>query len=293
MKTFSFLIITVLGISSCFSQQNGQVPKKKIAVVEDSLDATGNPNSVNVLLLENRDYHTNGDIDSAHKSNIEAAYPTKADQEGIGLLEWTTFSGRYDIDIDLGEGNSYNGVMSFRMQRDSIFWFSISASIGFQIAKGIIRKDTLHALDLLGKNYYRISLKELQTSTQLPAELGAIQRLFTGEVLTTDILFNPKAYSGISVSDFYYGYSFTCNIDKTLSENILNDEVNNRNLNAKYVERMVSKNPQKALATKIRIILKDALKTIQLDVRLKNSSFEDIPSYPFNVPNGYTLMESW
>ncbi len=297
MKTLTFLITAVLGVTSCFSQQQGQIPKKEIPIIKDRLDSSGNSNSVNVIILEDQDYPANIAPKSSKTSSLKNSDSSKfhfaTSNEGIGQLDWTTFSGRYDIDIDLGEGNAYNGLMSFRMHRDSLFWFSITASIGFQIAKGIIRNDTLHALDLLNKNYYRISLKELQISTQLPAELGALQRLFTGEVLTQEIMYDPTANSGTGVSNFYPGYSFKCNADKTLSENTLIDKVNNRNLNAKYEARLAAKTPERAIASKTRIILKDALKTIQLDVRLKNSSFEGIPSYPFNVPNGYTLVESW
>lgn len=211
----------------------------------------------------------------------------------LGNLNWEHFSGRYDIDIDLGEGQEYNGVMNFRMKRDSLFWFSISASIGFQIAKGIIKNDTLHALDLLQKNYYRISLKELQASTQLPAQIGALQRLFSGEVLS-QLIYHDNADSTFhGDASFYPGYKGKFDNANRVTQNAISDELNQRYLWADYSGRLKTENPQYSVASQTRIILKDALKTIRLDVRLKTSSFEPIPSYPFNVPNGYTLVETW
>ena len=208
-------------------------------------------------------------------------------------MSWEHFSGRYDIDIDLGGEQQYNGVMSFRMKRDSIFWFSISASIGFQIAKGIIKNDTLHALDLLQKNYYRISLKELQSSTQLPAQIGALQRLFSGETLSQLIYFNSADSTFRGDASFYPGYTVKFDPTNRVLQNAINDEVNSRYLWADYTDRLQVENPKYSVASQTSLFLKDALKTIRLDVRLKTSSFEPIPSYPFNVPNGYTLVETW
>jgi hypothetical protein len=230
---------------------------------------------------------------NTNSSVPKAAFPTDEMAVPIGLLSWEHFSGRYDIDIDLGGEQQYNGVMSFRMKRDSIFWFSISASIGFQIAKGIIKNDTLHALDLLQKNYYRISLKELQSSTQLPAQIGALQRLFSGETLSQLIYFDEADSTFHGDASFYPGYMVQFDQTNKVLQNAINDEVNGRYLWADYTSRLQVENPKYSVASQTSLILKDALKTIRLDVRLKTSSFEPIPSYPFNVPNGYTLVETW
>ena len=265
------LIPLLMGVTACYSQKNIITPTPAIKSEQKVEPAP------DVLLK---------------KAILEAELDAMGDMP-LGNLSWEHFSGRYDIDIDLGEGQEYNGVMNFRMKRDSLFWFSITASIGFQIAKGIIKNDTLHALDLLQKNYYRISLKELQVSTQLPAQIGALQRLFSGETLSQLIYFNSADSTFHGDASFYPGYAVKFDPSNRVLQNAINDEVNGRSLWADYTDRLRVENPQYSVASQTSLFLKDALKTVRLDVRLKTSSFEPIPSYPFNVPNGYTLVETW
>lgn len=266
------LVPLLMGVTACYSQKN--ISTTPTPAIQSEQPVTPAPEIVLKEPITNFEVNTNGN-------------------KMPGNLNWEHFSGRYDIDIDLGEGQEYNGVMSFRMKRDSLFWFSISASIGFQIAKGIIKNDTLHALDLLQKNYYRIPLKELQNSTQLPAQIGALQRLFSGEILSQLIYYNNADSTFRGDASFYPGYRGKFDNANRVTQNAISDELNQRYLWADYSGRLKTENPQYSVASQTRIILKDALKTIRLDVRLKTSSFEPIPSYPFNVPNGYTLVEIW
>lgn len=273
MKTLAFLPF-MFGISSCFSQK--QIAQDSGAMQTDSITS-----QINISAIKKND------------EIVGTKIPSKSGILKIQGLNWEHFNGRYNIDIDLGNGQTYNGSMNFRMKRDSIFWFSITASIGFQIAKGLIINDTLHGLDLLQKNYYRVALKDLQTSTQLPAQIGALQRLFTGEILSELIYFDFKDSSFHGDETFYPGYLVRLDDSNKVIQNSLNDNIHQRYLWADYIERLATEQSQLSVATQSSIYLKDALNTIRLDVRLKTYGFEPIPSYPFKVPNGYTLMESW
>ena len=296
------IIPLLMGVTACYSQKNTKIPApfrefpKEMAVPTDNKNIRNdNTNESAVTISPNTEDKIIGKQETASEVVYvnEKLADTKTGGIVLGHLSWEHFSGRYDIDIDLGGEQQYNGVMSFRMKRDSIFWFSISASIGFQIAKGIIKNDTLHALDLLQKNYYRISLKELQSSTQLPAQIGALQRLFSGETLSQLIYFNSADSTFRGDASFYPGYTVKFDPTNRVLQNAINDEVNSRYLWADYTDRLQVENPKYSVASQTSLFLKDALKTIRLDVRLKTSSFEPIPSYPFNVPNGYTLVETW
>ena len=297
------IIPLLMGVTACYSQKNTKIPapfrefpKDEMAVPADHKNIRNdNTNESAVTISPNTEDKIIGKQETASEIVYvnEKLADTKTGGIVLGHLSWEHFSGRYDIDIDLGGEQQYNGVMSFRMKRDSIFWFSISASIGFQIAKGIIINDTLHALDLLQKNYYRISLKELQSTTQLPAQIGALQRLFSGETLSEKIYFNSADSTFRGDASFYPGYTVKFDPTNRVLQNAINDEVNSRYLWADYTDRLQVENPKYSVASQTSLFLKDALKTIRLDVRLKTSSFEPIPSYPFNVPNGYTLVETW
>lgn len=295
----AFIIPLLMGVTACYSQKNtnssvpqAAFPKDEMAVPADHKNIRNDKtNESDVTISPNTEDKIIGKQVPASEIIYEKIADTKTGGIVLGHLSWEHFSGRYDIDIDLGGEQQYNGVMSFRMKRDSIFWFSISASIGFQIARGIIKNDTLQALDLLQKNYYRISLKELQKGTQLPAQIGALQRLFSGETLSQLIYFNSEDSTFRGDASFYPGYAVKFDTSNRVLQNAINDEVNGRYLWADYTNRLRVENPQYSVASQTQLFLKDALKTIRLDVRLKTSSFEPIPSYPFNVPNGYRLVE--
>ena len=297
------IIPLLMGVTACYSQKNTKIPAPFREFPKDEMAVPADHNNIRNDKTNESDVtislNTEDEIIGKQETASEIVYvneklaDTKTGGIVLGHLSWEHFSGRYDIDIDLGGEQQYNGVMSFRMKRDSIFWFSISASIGFQIAKGIIKNDTLHALDLLQKNYYRISLKELQSSTQLPAQIGALQRLFSGETLSQLIYFNSADSTFRGDASFYPGYTVKFDPTNRVLQNAINDEVNSRYLWADYTDRLQVENPKYSVASQTSLFLKDALKTIRFDVRLKTSSFEPIPSYPFNVPNGYTLVETW
>lgn len=263
------LFTALLVLSACFSQQ------KSFADAQHQYTDTG---------VRQTSQETQKSLKESVKIESMAA---------IAEIPWTYFSGKYDVDIHLGEGQDYNGTLSFRMKRDSVFWFSVSASIGFQIAKGIIINDTLHALDQLQKNYYRVPLKALQASTQLPASIGALQRLFSGEVLTTALTYAEETQTWNGDTTFYPGYKARINPEGYVSQNAINDDVYKRYLTSDYSGRTSQGIQGYAVAPSWTLTLKDALNTIRLDVQLKTASFEPIPSYPFYVPNGYTLVESW
>jgi hypothetical protein len=266
------LILAVISLSACYGQKQ---------TLQDTAVAEKPKTDVRIT--------------SQEKINKDAILTEKQEEATLSLEEinWQYFSGKYDIDIELGEGQAYNGTLSFRMKRDSVFWFSISASIGFQIAKGIIIRDTLHALDQLQKNYYRIPLLALQSSTQLPANIGALQRLFSGEALTKAIYYKPITTRWHADTGLFKGYEAAINSDGFITQNAIKDEVYKRYLYANYDNRSKELNSDHSVTSSFSLILQDALNTIRLQVRLKTSSFEPIPSYPFYVPNGYTLVESW
>lgn len=218
--------------------------------------------------------------------------PETSDDLRVPELAWEHFSGKYNIDIDLGNGQEYNGILSFRMKKDSVIWFSITASIGFQIAKGIITKDSFHALDLLGKNYYRSTLESFQKSTGLPAKIDVIQKIFTGEVWSKYATYDAHDSSWRDVN-LFKGYSGKTNGTGLLIRNALFDESTKSQLLIDYKSHLTATDKQIAVASESQMTIQDALNTIRLQLQLKTSSFDVIPSYPFNVPSGYKVMDSW
>ncbi len=173
---------------------------------------------------------------------------------------WNHITASYLVDLNL-DGNEMAGKMSIRMRKDSIIWFSISASIGIQIAKGIINKDSIHFLDLYNRHYYAQGIKDLplaipQTDSGIYA-LKFIQGIFTGSI----------ANGG----QFNYENGFG-------KANIAYDSASNSFPPPNFYIKVEGKSPEKA---------QNGLNNIRLDAELKTVRFDAIPSYPFSVSADY------
>ena len=203
--------------------------------------------------------------------------------------EWQYIHSSYQCGIIFG-GNEYNGILRLKMKRDSIIWFNIKAAFGLQIARGIIDKDSAHILNVMQGEYYALSLEELEKRMQLPAQVSSIQRLFTGEALTDDLVMVPgskdSTFSGRSAPFLDYSTSLS---DTGVVFNSFVKKDPDRSLVAQY--QYFTKWKVYPIAAKYFLQIKDELNNVRLEMQLRNVSFSTIPSYPFSIPEGYKRVK--
>lgn len=197
----------------------------------------------------------------------------QAQDININQDNWNHITASYLVDLNL-DGNEMAGKMSIRMRKDSIVWFSISASIGIQIAKGVIRKDSMLFLDLYNRHYYAQSTSDLlqdllgiipNTDSSLQS-LQFIQGIFTGSIATG--------------GQFNYENNFG-------KANITYDSAAQSFPPPYFSIKIEGKNPPTAISERPKS--NNGLNNIRLDAELKTVRFDAIPSYPFSVPAGYEL----
>lgn len=184
---------------------------------------------------------------------------------------WNHITASYLVDLNL-DGNEMAGKMSIRMRRDSIIWFSISASIGIQIAKGVITQDSLFFLDLYNRQYYPQSSNDLlydllgivPNSDSSIQALSFIQGIFTGSIARGG-QFNYE--NGFGKANITYDTAIQSFPPPSFSINISGK--NSPNTNGQS---------QKS---------NNGLNNIRLNAELKTVRFDAIPSYPFSVPTDY------
>jgi hypothetical protein len=217
-----------------------------------------------------------------HSPEAEQLQPSLRD-------EWQYVSSSYQCGIQFA-GNEYTGTLRLKMKHDSIIWFSIKAAFGLQIARGIIKKDSAHILNVMQGEYYALSLEELENRMQLPAQVSSIQKLFTGETLTDDLVKIPgskdSTFSGKSEPFKDYSTSIS---DTGVIFNSFVKKNPDRSLIAQYLS--FTKWKVYPIAEKWFIQVKDELNTVRLEMQLRNVSFSTIPSYPFSIPEGYKRVK--
>ena len=239
---------------------------------------------------------------------------------------WDYIAAKYDVDAKMGT-QDLSGTLSLRMKKDSVLWFSVSVAMGIQVAKGMLVGDTLHLLDLYNKNYYAISVQEVSEKLHTPVGITQLQNLFIGLPLVdtcsplnqkADI--NGQAYCAYPSSHgLYFITAFTPYLIKSYFAAQGNEIPKTAELRATELRHQekpddfVSVSYENWLPTTapvanpanpnaiapiainklpnyIYIQSQNAQDSAQIKMWLKNSRFDAIPSFPFNVTSEYTRM---
>lgn len=211
----------------------------------------------------------------------------------ITNIDWTYCTAKYEADIHV-ESQDLSGTVSFRMKKDSIIWFSISAVMGIQILKGIINRDSAHILDLYNQKYYGLSLQDLSRMQELPADLSAIQALIMGNSPTmalthqdSVLIQNEYSHNWVGSEFPYTSYSATTK-NKLFTESRFADKGKMRKLIITYTDRLMQN--EVAIPHKMSwsvVEQKSDLNNLRLELTLKTARFDAIPSYPFSIPADY------
>ena len=177
------------------------------------------------------------------------------------------------------------------MRKDSIIWFSISATIGIQIMKGIITKDQVQILDLFNKKYYKYSIAELGNKFGGDIGLRELQNLIIGNPIFDTLVYqkdiqgkrwiseNPPISNLMYASDFHLPDS-----------SLVIQKGSTKQLKTKYFGSLST--GSFSVAKIFQIITLSASNTIRLDLEFKTASDAVIPSYPFSVPDGYEHVKN-
>ncbi len=231
--------------------------------------------------------------DSNFNTNISKLSKNPFFNQRLSTLDWTYCTSKYTADIKV-DNQELSGSVSFRMKKDSIIWFSVSAIMGIQILKGIIKRDSAHILDVYNQRYYALSIEDLNRMQELPANLSAIQALIVGSSPTSLLKFqdsvltnNEYLYNWIGTDHPFTSFSATSK-NKIFTEARFVDKGRMRKLIISYLDR--SKQTEVAIPYRMSWKIADTksdLNNLQLELTLKTARFDAIPSYPFTVPEEY------
>ncbi len=222
-------------------------------------------------------------------------------------LSWNHFTAKYDFNASLNNpsqkaAEEVAGTLSIRMRKDSILWFTVSASIGIQVMKGIIRKDSAFVLDNFNKKAYLLSLEDLNKINDLPANLQAIQKIFTGELLTSKLLrdqsseyaesaLGSECFTGVEPQFKNYSVALS---NQNVSQFQLKEPNRGGSLDVFFPTRISTdkgKHPEEIRLVASKIEEQAAQPKVRLNLSLKTARFDFIPSYPFFIPSDYERVD--
>lgn len=206
-------------------------------------------------------------------------------------IDFTTFSGKIDMDYKDGNGNNYNVNAHVRMYRDSVIWLSITAILGIEGLRVYITPDSVKVLDKQNKVYKARSISFLQELTALPLDLPALQDLLIGNPLFLDAAISAYSRSGTTISLLSTGEFFTNLVtinetDKLIQNSKLDDKdvVRSRSCYLTYADYENKKGA--SFPQKRTINVTDKVK-LEIKMDYKQYDFNEKLSFPFSVPKSY------
>jgi hypothetical protein len=270
-RPFIFLALMAILLCSCHSTRKIQSP-----VVVASRDTV---NAVSPVLTN----HAKEDSILFIKGIYQSMQANR--------INFTSFSGKIDLDYEDGNGNKYNVNAHVRMYKDSVIWLSITAILGIEGLRVLITADSVKVLDKQNKVYKARSISFLQELTALPLDLPALQDLLIGNPVFLDPNIRSYSRSGTAIS-LYSQNTFFTNLttineaDKLLQSSKLDDLDLQKNRTcyltwSDYENKKGVNFPQKR---NIHIIEK-----AKLDIKMdyKQYEFNEKLSFPFSVPKNY------
>ena len=207
-------------------------------------------------------------------------------------INYTTFSGKVDVEYRDGDGKKYDVNAVIRMYKDSVIWVSVTAILGIEGLRAYITKDSVKLLNKQDKVYTARSVSYLQEVTALPLNLSTLQDLLVGnpvflEPRIVSYSTSPGTISLLSLGDFFKNL-FTVSADNKLTiSSKLDDveEMRNRTCYLSYEDYETRKGPNFSTRRTINVSEKK-----QLDIKLnyRQYEFNETLSFPFNVPKSYS-----
>lgn len=206
-------------------------------------------------------------------------------------IDFTTFSGKINIDYRSGDGKNYNVNATLRMYKDSAIWLSANAALGIEAMRVLITKDSVKLMNKLEKTYTARSVDYLQEVTQLPLNLTILQDLLIGNPVYFDSNIVSYSRSGnaislISVGQWFKNLLTVSEDNKALQRSKLDDADVSRSRTAELTYADYERGKGALFATKRNISIAEK-KKLDINLEFKNYDFNEEVSFPFSIPKSY------
>jgi Domain of unknown function (DUF4292) len=208
------------------------------------------------------------------------------------IVKFKTFSAKVKVDYKDKEGEQPELTVFIRIQKDSLIWISINATIfSYEALRVLITKDSIKVLNKKDKVVQLRSISYLQELTELPFDFFTLQDFLLGNPIYLDnnvVSYNKNEQftALMNIGPLFKHLIAISNGDFLLQHSKLDDidPVRNRTCDLIYTG-YEDKNGVK-FSTERRISVSEKAK-LDIDMNFKQYSFNEILSYPFSIPKNY------
>ena len=207
-------------------------------------------------------------------------------------IDFRTFSAKMKVDYTDKDGKGPELTVFARIQKDSAIWLSINATVfSYEAFRVLITPDSVLVLNKKDKKVQYRSLSYLQELTQLPFDFATVQDLILGNAIYLDsniVSFKQNESSVLLLTTGkFFKHLMTLSANDYILQHSKMDDVNitrNRTCDLTYTNY---ENKNGVLFSKGRKITVAEKSKLDIDMDIRQYSFNETLSFPFAVPKNY------
>ncbi len=207
-------------------------------------------------------------------------------------ISYTTFAGKMDVEYRDGDGKKYDLNTNIRMYKDSVIWVSVTAILGIEGLRAYITPDSVKLLDKQNKIYTARSVSYLQEVTELPLSLSSLQELIIGNPVFFDssIISYSKSPDNISLLSLgsLFKNLFTIAAENKLAQSSKLDDLDEGRNRTCYLSYSDYERKDGVNFSTKRTINVSEKKKLDIGLHFRQYDFNEMLSFPFNIPKNYT-----
>lgn len=207
--------------------------------------------------------------------------------------EW--MEARAKIDYDDGS-LAIGATATIRLRRDSVLWVVVR-KLGFEVARALVRPDSVFVLDRLNNEYYAKDLNYITQEYQLPADFQILQAI----VLGNPVFFMNKGFQvELSPTGEYHlfgqrdameNHYWMSGSPMHLQRMVFDDRELQRRLQLQLAEYGQTAEDEKFSYLRNLELNSRNTGKVQIDIRFSQVEFNVPKNIKFEVPERYTRVD--
>lgn len=210
-------------------------------------------------------------------------------------IQYTTFQCKAKMHFE-SEKDKQTFIINFRIKKDSVIWASITAPIIGEVARAIITKDSVKAIERINKKQYLYSYHDIQKLINMEVDFLTLQELILGNAIAINGEITEIKELGNLANILIRGKDFTNQLTYLKNDSSLSQIQLQTARPASSSSLLIKMNQYQPIGLQFLPIqrqytLLDVKGAMQLDMDINKADFDLEIDFPFTVPKNYTLQE--
>jgi hypothetical protein len=212
----------------------------------------------------------------------------------LNKIDFTSFSAKVKVEYDAEGQNVPDVIANIRIRKDSIIWINIE-KLFLNVARVMITKDSFFLLNKLEKTIQRKPLSYMQEITQIGFDFQTIQDLLVGnpvyfEKPISTFKKNETTTSILTIGSLFKNLITIRNSNYLVQHCKLDDvDINrNRTCDLSYGDYELKDTRN---FSKDRTIVVSEKSKLQIDLKFKQFTFNELLNFPFTIPKNYKIAD--